>query len=88
MGYSETKNLLLLIHLYGQYARILTTDIAENNQKLRDSFYPYKPLKSLYVRLNECVDYATTSGDTTTEGKFLHISYALVTWIGQFQEYC
>ena len=58
-GYSGMKMLLLLIHLYGQYARILDTDLAKNGTKLREALNPNKPLEILYTSLNECVDYAT-----------------------------
>ena len=52
-GYSGMKILLLLIHLYGNYNRILSTNLTENNTKLREAFNPYEPLKSLYMRLSE-----------------------------------
>ena len=41
-------------------------DLAENDRKLQETFNPDKPLKSLYTRLNECVDYRTTVGDPIT----------------------
>ena len=47
------KILLLLIHLYGNYNRILSTNLTENNTKLREAFNPNEPLKSLYMRLSE-----------------------------------
>ena len=66
MGYSATTTLQLIGQLYGHYARISTTDVMANDANLREQFNPDDPLKSLYTRLNECVNYATTTGDTTT----------------------
>ena len=48
---------------------ILATDLAKNDKKLREAYNPDDPLKSLYTRLNECVDYTTVAGDPITEGK-------------------
>ena len=56
----------LLIHLYAHYVLILATGLAENDRKLRDTLNTAEPLKSLYTRLNECVDYATEAGDPVT----------------------
>ena len=62
-------------------------DLEENDRKLRETYNPDKPLKSLYVRLNECVDYVTVAGEPITEGQVVRISYSLVAETGKFQEY-
>ena len=41
-----------------------------------------------YTTLNECVDYATSVGELITKGKFVRITYGLVTDMGQYQEDC
>ena len=61
-------------------------DLAAIGTKLREDFNPNNPLESLYMRLNEWVDYATTAGETTTEVQVMHIAYGLVVETGQFQE--
>ena len=58
-GYSGATTLNLISQLYAHYVRILAIDLAENNRKLQETFNLDKPLKRLYTRLNECVDYAT-----------------------------
>ena len=88
MGYSIATTLTLPIHLYGNYARILATDLAANNQKLSNPFNPNKLLESLYTRLNERVDYATTAGNPIAQGQVVSIEYDLVAEMGQLQEYC
>ena len=55
MGYSRTTTVLLLSHLYGYYARILATDLTENDTKLNGAFNPNELLESLYTRISECV---------------------------------
>ena len=52
------------------------------------TFNPREPLKSLFTRLNKCVDYATAAGDPVTEVQIVRITYGLVTETGQFQEDC
>ena len=84
-GYSGTTTIPLPSHIYVHYTSILATDLAVNNQKLRQPFNPNEPLESLYMRLNKCVDYATQAGDPVTKGKVIHISYSLVAETGQFQ---
>ena len=59
MGYYVSTMLCLLIHLYYNYAIILATYLAKNDKKLREPYHPEKPLKSLYTRLNKCVNYTT-----------------------------
>ena len=78
MGYSGAITLRLLSHLYDHYARILATDLADNDKKLRGPYNPYEPLESLYLRLNKCVYYATTSGEPITEGQVVRIGYGLI----------
>ena len=67
---------------------ILATDLAKNDKKLREAYNPDDPLKSLYTRLNECVDYTTVAGDPITEGQVVCIAYSLVAGKSQFQEDC
>ena len=55
-GYSEATMLQLLSHLYVHYVSILATDLGKNNKKLWKYYNPDKPLKSLYTRLNKCID--------------------------------
>ena len=55
-GYSRATTLTLLIHLYGNYARILTTHLAENDKNLMETYNTDKPLESLYMILNEYLD--------------------------------
>ena len=66
MGYSGATTLQLLGHLYAHYARILATDLAENEKKLGEAYNPDEPLESLFTRLNEYVDYATMAGEPIT----------------------
>ena len=61
-------------------------DLAANGKNLREYFNPNNPLDSLYMRLNEWVDYATAEGETITEGQVMHIAYSLVAETGQFQK--
>ena len=46
-GYSRSTTLNLLSHLYAHYAKILATDLAENDRKLRDTYNTDEPLESL-----------------------------------------
>ena len=78
LGYSATTTLQLLIHLYVHYARISAMGLAANDTELQEQFNTGKPLKSLYTRLHECVDYATTAGETTMEEQVTKIAYSLV----------
>ena len=66
MGYYGANTLLLLSHIYRNYARIPATKLVENNKNLRDPCNPEEPLESLYTRLNQCVDYATSEGEPIT----------------------
>ena len=86
IGYSGATTLQLLSHLYAHYASILATDLADNGKKLREANNTDNPLESLYTRLNECVDYATSTGKPIIEGQIVHNSYSLVTETGKFQE--
>ena len=51
----------LLYHLYKHYARISSTYMAVNNERLRASYNSEEPLKSLIESLNECADYVTAA---------------------------
>ena len=44
-GYSGATMIQLLIHLYAHSTKILATDLAENEKKLREAYNPDKPLK-------------------------------------------
>ena len=46
----------------------MATDLAENDNKLRELYNTDKPLKSHYTRLNECVSYENAEGEPITEG--------------------
>ena len=61
-------------------------DLTENNKNLQENYNKDEPLKSLYTRLNECVDCATAVGEPITEGKVVCIAYGLVAETGKFQE--
>ena len=67
---------------------ILATDLAKNDKKLRESYNPNDPLKSLYTGLKKCQGYATVAGKPITEGQVVCISYSLVAGKSQFQEDC
>ena len=88
MGYSSNTILTLLSRINGHYSRILVTDLAANDQKMREPFNPYKPLEILYTRITECIDYATAAGKPVPEGHVVRISYGLVLETGQFQDEC
>ena len=77
----------LLIYLYNNYVRISATDLAKNNKNLREPYNLDEPPKSLYTRLNECVNYATAAGEPINEGQVVRIAHGFVTETGQFQEY-
>ena len=66
----------------------MATDLAKNDKNLREPCNPEEPLKSLYKRLNECVDYTTAAGEPISEVQFVHIAYGLVAETGQFQGDC
>ena len=61
-------------------------DLADNDRKLQETYNTEEPLKSLYTRLNECVDYSTAAGEPIAEVKVVRIAYGLVLETGQFQE--
>ena len=61
------------------------TDLAEKCRKLQETYNTYKPLKILYTRNNECVDYVTATGKPITEGQVVRIAYGLVAETGQIQ---
>ena len=65
--------LTLLSHMYTHYARIFSTDLAEINRKLQETYNLNEPLESLYTRLNECVDYATSTSEPITKGQVVRI---------------
>ena len=56
-GYLATHTIKIIGHLYSHYARILETDLAENDACLRETHNPDETLVSLSTRLNKCVDY-------------------------------
>ena len=76
----------LLSNLFMHYARILATDLAKNDRKIRETYNTNDPPKSLYTRLNECVDYVSAAGKPIPEGQVVHIAYSLVVETGKFQE--
>ena len=80
--------LQLIVQLYTHYVHISTRDLAANDAKLRELFNPAKPLKSLYTRLNDLVNYTAVAGETITNEQVIQITYGLVAETGQFQEYC
>ena len=41
--------------------------LVANGTNMREDFNPNNPLESLYMRLNEWVDYATAAVETSTE---------------------
>ena len=66
----------------------MATNLAENNKKLREPCNPDETLKSLYTRLNECMDYATAASDPITEVQAVRIAYGIVAETGKLQEDC
>ena len=66
----------------------MATDLTDNGKKLRQPCNPNKPLESLYIRLNKCLEYATAAGKTITEVQVVYITYDLFAETRKFQEYC
>ena len=64
----------------------MAIDLTKNGTNLRETFNPDDPVESLYMRLNECVDYETAADNTVTEGQVMRIAYIIVAETGQFQE--
>ena len=79
--------LQLLIHLYAHYMSILATELYGTKKRIREAYNTYEPLKSLYVRLNVFMDYATAAVEPITKGKVVRISCSLFAETGQFLEY-
>ena len=65
---------------------MLSTDLELNNYKMRQPFNIDEPVKSVYTRLNECIDYANLAGKPITEEQVVRIAYGLIAETGQFQE--
>ena len=84
-GYYGMATLLLIIYLYGHYARILSTELVENSTKMQEPFNPTNPIESLYTRINKCIEYKTTAEKLVTEIQVMRIAYDLVAKKGQFQ---
>ena len=78
----------LLIHLYKNYARISSSDMAANDERLRTSYNAEETIKSLIERINDCADFATAAGEPVSETQLVHISYVLVAETGQYPEDC
>ena len=70
--------LQIIRHLYLNYAWISSTDLTANDTKLQEPCNTNEPPKSLYTKLNECIDYYTSEGETITKGQLIQIDNGLV----------
>ena len=87
-GCTNKTTLALLTHLYSHYARICTTYMEENDEKIRSHYKAEKTLKGIIYMINECVDFAAGAGEMVTETQLVRITYELVVKMGQYNEDC
>ena len=83
-GYDTRSKMDLLTHLYKNYARISSSDMAANDERLRTSYNAEETIESLIEGLNECADFATVAGEPVSETQLVRISYVLVAETGQY----
>ena len=72
----------LLPHLYKNYTCILPLDMADNDERIRESYNADETLKSPIERLGKCADFATAAREPVSETQLVCITYGLVAETG------
>ena len=87
-GYATVKLVNLLQHLYDTYGLKTTTDLEENDRRIREPFDGTKPIESLYDQIEEAVEYVDAGNAPYHTSQIVARTYLLIFNTGLYGEVC
>ena len=78
MGYANITTLQMLTHLYTTYANITPTKLIKNNARLKKAYDVNQPIKRLFEKIEDAVEYANAGHNSYTPLQVVTNSFQLV----------
>ena len=88
VGYGTTTTCTILDHLYATYANISSTDMKDNDTKLRAPYDANFPIEALIDQVKGAVKYAVARNTPYIPLKVVGIAYQLIFQTGMFNDDC
>ena len=88
MGYANTTTLQILTHLYATYAQITDCDIEDNKKAMAAAYDLNLPIKTLFKRIEECVQYSAAGNTPFTASQVVSTAFCIMQKTGMYTDNC
>jgi hypothetical protein len=83
-GYADVSATNMLAHLKAEYGQISNDEIEANRALLSADWSPDSPLEDLWIRIQECLRFATAAGEDIPDSAVLRLTLPLFEKTGVF----
>ena len=87
-GFGSQTSLTMLRHLYDNYAKISSAELALNDDAMKKQYDANFPIESLFDQIDTAVEYAAAGGAPYTPEQIVTIAFQLVFQTGLFPDDC
>jgi hypothetical protein len=87
-GFANVTAKQMIAHLYAVYGRLNSTDIQENDSRMKQPYDPNLPIEALYDQVEDGVNLADAAEAAYTPAQIIAIAYNLIFATGIFPEAC
>jgi hypothetical protein len=88
VGFANTFARDMLENLFLSYGSIAAVDLECNCENMSNAWDPQQPVKTLFKKIQDSVDYAEAGGVTISEENKLQTDYAKIFSTGKFHSAC
>jgi hypothetical protein len=86
--YANCTSLQLLTHLLTYYAMIAPTELTQNYERLKTSYDPNQPIKTLFQQIQDARACVVAGGQPYGNAMIINVAYTLVFNTGLFTDAC
>ena len=85
LGYGARTTLQLLTHLWTSYGKIESSQLVENEQRMKAAWHPTEPIEKLFSQLKTTFEFAIAGNAGIAEITVVRIGYQIIVDTGLFK---
>ena len=88
IGYTNVTNRYLIQYLYQAYSNITSTQVSDNDKKLRTPYEPCQHIESLYEQIDNAIAFTEAADDGHTGNQIVAIANEIIFQTGIYAGDC